>query len=44
MTQELVQPDLDFEGRVAVFGVEGKVSGVDEGDGFGGGGGGEDVA
>ena len=44
VAEELVDADLDLEGGVAVGGVARQVGGVDEGDGFGGGFGGEDVA
>jgi hypothetical protein len=44
VAQELVEADLDFEGFVFVFVIDVLVGGGDEGDGFLGGGGAEDVA
>ena len=44
VAEQLVQADLNFEGGVAILAVEGLVGVGDEGDGFVGGGGGEDVA
>jgi hypothetical protein len=43
VAQELVKADLDFKGFVFVFVVDVLVGGGDEGDGFLGGGGAEDV-
>lgn len=44
VTEEFVDADLDLEGEIAVIAVSVKVVRVDEGDGFVGGFGAEDVA
>ena len=44
VAEELVEADLDLECSVTVLAVKGLVGGGDEGDGFVGRGGGEDVA